>query len=152
MEKDEEIESRLETIGNNPPRKIYSLTEKGKSIIREEILQNINNVKVRLFDWWRNIPLITGEITKEEMLKAIEKRRVALLKMSLTRNEKIRRFHLKEYENGEKNTFPGVVFLPVIFDLIENIGNYELKALDLLEKEVNKEIYKNLFLKESEVK
>ena len=146
MESEKNIVSHYETTENNPPRKVFSLTEKGRKIIRTEILKNIFDENMGVFDWWRNIPLISCEITKGEMIDAIHRRKNKLIEMCDLRGERIKKIKRHYEEKGQKE-FPGTVFIPIISELVENIEKYEIKALEKLEKEVKNSKNENLFRK-----
>lgn len=74
LEASEHITSEQVVSGNNPPRKVFSLTPKGEMLRREFVRDYLVSEQTMSKDWWLTLSFADKAMGKEEMLKIVQNR------------------------------------------------------------------------------
>ena len=137
LQKKEHIIGKQVVEGNNPPRKVYSITEKGKTYLLE--LQNkYLTTCLDPKDFWLGISFMNKGFTKENFLRILEERKKKMKEL-----EQFHKNHLEELKTSnkwQKNPF----FIKVLMRKGERHHAEELISLEELKEEAEKsgnEIY-----------
>lgn len=74
LEEREMIRGQQEVEGNNPPRTVYHLTEKGHRLLRQLVLEELQKSGLTPQEWWLVLSFSWQAITRREMLEAVTRR------------------------------------------------------------------------------
>jgi DNA-binding PadR family transcriptional regulator len=130
------------TEGNNPPRKVYTLSTSGKEYLRALLSKAISEEMDAPQDFWLAISFANNIFRKMEMLNLINKYKDFLHTLSRFGAMK----HCDDMLAGCKAPFAH----QHLFDLGDRIKEVQLKTITELEQAIKDDKYKDYFLKEGE--
>ncbi len=130
------------TEGNNPPRKVYTLTPSGRCYLHELLSKAISEELDTPQDFWTAISFANNIFSKSEMLELIGKYKAFL--NTLTRLGAMK--HCDEILSGCRAPFAH----QHLFDLGDRIKDVQLKTIEELENAIKENKYEDYFLNEGE--
>ena len=127
--------------GNNPPRTVYSITEKGKEFLLEMLdyfMIKSENPK----DFWIGISFLNQGFTKEKFLQILSDR-----KQKMEQHIECHNKHLKEFQSSEKWKYMPF-FIKSLMKMGTKMQAIEIESLDELKNEAEKKENEIFFMKE----
>jgi DNA-binding PadR family transcriptional regulator len=126
LENNEYITGELKQQKNNPPRKVFTITKKGKKYFFE-ILNSFlweKDSSRNAMDFWNAFRFIQKNLTRTEFLEIIENRKNNIEKHTL----KMKELHQQAVDSGNMPEFP--FFGKIMHDTIKEIKTLEISVLD----------------------
>ncbi len=130
MEKKMFITGEMKQQGNNPPRKVFTLTSEGREYFLELLKSFLweKDSSNSPMDFWNAFRFIQKNITHSEFLKIIANRKKKLLQMEMRMNEK----HQHAVECGEMPEFP--FYAKIMHNSVKKIHALEFDVLEQIKK------------------
>jgi len=125
--------------GNNPPRTVYSLNEKGVIYLRQIVYDYLFGESHIDREWWLALHFTEGILTKDEMLKAIEKRMLNLKEVARKKRNLI-----KGLSSDTANKLPFVH--GHLLSMAHRYVRCELQSLEELKQDIESGGQENYFL------
>lgn len=144
LEKTKHIRGEEMREGNNPPRMVYHLNQKGREYLRQIVCEYLNGNTPWDRDWWLALHFADQAITKKEMLSAIENR-INKLKDVV----KLKREHIRNIPEELKSRLPFVH--SHLLALSMRYMRSELRTLEELKWDIQSGEHDAFFLPESGV-
>jgi len=127
--------------GNNPPRTVFSITEKGKEFLLE-MLDHFMVKSENPHDFWIGICFLNQGFTKENFLRILAERKQKMEEHAECHNK-----HLEEVQSSEKWKY-----MPFYIKSLMKMGSkmqaIEIESLDELKAEAEKKENEIFFIKE----
>jgi DNA-binding PadR family transcriptional regulator len=128
LEKKNYITGEMKQEGNNPPRKVFTITATGIEYFMETLRSFLwGEGKFQTpFDFWNAFRFIQKNITRSEFARILENRELKLAEM----DKKMREKHQKAKECGEMPEFP--FYGKILHNSMHEMKASELKLLNEL--------------------
>jgi len=146
MEKKGFIKGEFKQKGNNPPRKVYTITESGReyflSILRA-FLWGDDKFQTP-FDFWNALRFIRNNISRDEFLQVLENHRKRHEEMNRMMEEKRKQAE----ECGKLNDLP--FYAKILHKTMQKMKEIELESISELSKAAQLKENQKDFCKETE--
>jgi len=130
LEKQEFITGEMKQESNNPPRKVFTITNKGKEYFME-LLNSFLWGKYKShtpMDFWNAFRFVRKNVTHAEFLKIIENREKKQKQIELKMKEK----HQQAVECGDMPEFP--FYAKIMHETMRKMKALEMDTLDQIKK------------------
>ena len=144
LEKQGFITGEMKQEGNNPPRKVFTITNEGK----EHFMQLLNSFLWEKdqshtpMDFWNAFRFVKKNVTLSEFMKIIENHEKKLEQFEMKMKER----HQQAIKDGDMPEFP--FFAKIMHKTMRKMKALELDALDQIKKAailpVNKDTFKEV--------
>jgi len=137
------IDGKKLTEGNNPPRTVYKITERGEELFIKT-LRHFTTFDLNSKNFWLAISFMNHGFTRTEFLEILKNRK-----------EKIH-YHIEQHSNMHKDPekskdwFHIPYYIKILMNMGERMHRYELEALDLLLEESQIEENHKYFIREDQ--
>ncbi|HHE37532.1 MAG TPA: PadR family transcriptional regulator [Candidatus Cloacimonetes bacterium] len=141
LEKKEYISGEKVTEGNNPPRTVFSITEKGKEFLLE-MLEYFMVKSENPHDFWIGICFLNQGFTKGKFLQILTDR-----KQKMKEHLKCHKQHFEQMKSTEKwKLMP--FYIKTLMKMGTKMNAIEIESLDELKKEAENKENEIFFIKE----
>jgi DNA-binding PadR family transcriptional regulator len=139
LEASKHISGKQVTEGNNPPRTVFSINDKGRKLLGELVRQSLVSPKTLSQDWWLAMSFASQTMTRDFMERVVR--------------ERLERLKAKDMKAGE-NKFHAMAEarqLPFVHAHLMNMGmrhhKVEEQALEELLNDLAVNAHEDFFLK-----
>ncbi len=127
--------------GNNPPRTVFSMTEKGREFLLE-MLEHFMVKSENPHDFWIGICFLNQGFTKKKFLRILAERKQKMEKQIACHNQ-----HIEQMKNTKKWKFMPF-YIKTLMKMGTKMSTIESESLVELKKEAEKPENNVLFIKE----
>ncbi len=143
LENSGHIEGEKKVEGNNPPKIVYHLTDKGNNYFID-LIHHYASAEIDPKDFWLSISFMDGGFSRDEFINIINKRKKCLEEHKEYQARK--HDQLKKHKDWQDIPF----FMRILMEMGQNIHDTDNKAMDQMLIEAIKPENRKFFRQEDE--